>query len=668
MLAHSMIGFFKRAIWAGDASKPVTFESVSLEANLTKFIDDVVPSDKSGSGEYSSRVLAQQVRAFYDRTSRAVTGKIRRPFSAVCYTANCTINDDDKAFQSRLLTIPFKELKFEGKFQSQRVWVEDKNPGPHHRRTTEGEPRETLGDVTPKSGGHYEVQMIEVPDDPDAYNKFLLSKELMSALLPDLQLIGLYNGKLDRQAIQDWATFLSKAIGKKRDRNVNEWAKVSYIMALLNLLFQGGKDEQDAMFEWLLVTVTRQTHVLCNHAGVLDQFIVNILHVFETIGPNPTGTNPDKLLHWHNIRTKQVPPLCGGSLRFWAIRVPKVCHVLKVWTGKTFKEADVYQAVKDSSHGFGDSRCKFYDTDKCGWPIKKSLFTDIAGLEGEAPMAEADLLDSQLKEQRCVFIQEDFINRIRSSLDRAYQTDVDYKTIVIESANREAGQYNFYEALVNDGWFGYRSLGQGTFRAYSGATNEVQIGSPTSELKLVADVEMETHTCGFKSIAHCFQPATLLEFFTYQHPTHADTSCYPPCYTRHPFHFRNDHDDEVVASPMGDMATEPPSLDASPAKKPRVHEDSPHLTGMSPNRRRLPPSTAPSPLAPRGLNTPPEAAAPMKRRRASPSNHACYPRPPDSVISAQTARQWIAHMAARTGRGSQFVVDEAEDDEDAEKV
>lgn len=648
---------------------------MSLEANLTKFIDDVVPSDKSGNGEYSSRALAQQVRAFYDRTSRAVTGKIRRPYSGVCYTANCTINDDDKAFQSRLITIPFKELKFESQYEMRRVWVDDKQAGPHHRRATASGPRETLGDVTPKSGGHYETQMCEI-EDPDAYSKFKISQELMSALLPDLQLVGLYNGKLDRHAIQDCAAFLGKAIGKKRDRNLNEWAKVFYIFALLNLLFQGGKDEMDAVFDWLLVTVTRQTHVLTNHAGVLDQFIVNILHVFETIGPNPIGTNPDKLLHWHNIRTKQIPPLCGGSTRFWALRVAKVCHVLKIWTGKTFKEADVYQAIKDSDYAFGDSRCKFYDVEHCGWPIKKSLFADIGDGQGEAPMAEDDLLDSQLKEHKCVFIKEELINRIRASLDRAYELDVDYKTIVIDSANKEAGKYNFYQALVNEGWWGYRSLGQSTFRAFNGATNEVQIGSPTSELKIVSDVEMETQMCGFGSIAQCFQPAMLLEFFGYEHPTHDVSSRYPPCYTRHPFHFRNDHGDEILGSPMGDMATEPPSVLASPAKKPRVAEDAPTPPqSRTPQHSRGPPGPSsggvPSPLAPRSVNGSPGAAAPMKRRRASPSNHAHYPRPPDVVNDTQSANQWIAHTIARAGprTTSQFVIDEAEDDdEDAEKV
>ena len=49
------------------------------------------------------------------------------------------------------------------------------------------------------------------------------------------------------------------------------------------------------------------------------------------------GPNPDKVLHWHNMRTSTLPPLHGGSSRYWAIRVSKVCHVIKMLTGKTFK-------------------------------------------------------------------------------------------------------------------------------------------------------------------------------------------------------------------------------------------------------------------------------------------------------------------------------------------
>ena len=625
-----------------------------------KFIDDVVPSDK-GNGEFVSRALAQQCRAFYDRTSRAVTGKIRRPYSGVCYSANCTINDDDKAFQSRLLTIPFKDL-----------------------RTDDS----------------------QAADDKGLYNKFLCQAELMSALLPDLALVGLYNGKLDKHAIQDWSQFLQKALCKKRDRNLNEWAKLGFIFSQLNVLFQGGQDDQEAMFDWMLVTVTKATHELTNHAGLMDQFVIGIIKCKEIIAPNLLGPNPDKMLCWHNMRTNTVPPLYGGSARYWAIRVSKVCHVIKVLTGKTFKEADIHAAAAESHHVVAQSKSRFYNTDKNPWPIKKSIVpeTDVGAMV-DAPLEEEELLEHTLIEQRCIFIKVSYIDEIRASLEKSGRLEVDYKSIVIDSANPTVGTYNFFNALCTEGWFGYRGLHQGTFRTFCGANNEFLCGSPTTALKIVEDVEMEVKTCNFRSIKHCFQPEILLEFFSHTAPTHEMAKAFPACYTRLPYEFRNAKDDEAPEVPMGDMWTEDPGsiinspIRSSPGSSEFGAAASPARRngGRPPSMRGTPPSvkslrsalsphsrsgaaggsSGPSPLAPRGANprvvddddAPPPKR--LRRTRASPSNHARYPRPPEEVNSMQTAQQWAAYASARgldaaggagtsRHRTNQFVMGEAE--------
>ena len=52
-----------------------------------------------------SKMMAQFGRAIYDRTSRAVQGKVRFPESSCIFTANTTINDSDSAFVSRMLMI-----------------------------------------------------------------------------------------------------------------------------------------------------------------------------------------------------------------------------------------------------------------------------------------------------------------------------------------------------------------------------------------------------------------------------------------------------------------------------------------------------------------------------------------------------------------------------------
>jgi len=289
------------------------------------------------------------------------------------------------------------------------------------------------------------------------------------------------------------------------------------------------------------------------------------------------------------------------------------------------------------------------------------------------PLVEEELLDCQLVVERCVFIKVSYIDQIRSSLEKGGHLDVDYKTVVIESANPEMGEYNFFEALTT-GWFGYRSCSQGTFRTFNGTANELQIGTSTTDLKIVSDVEMEVRTCGFGSVAKCFQPEMLCEFFGYDVPTRRDIDRFPPCYIRNAFHFRNNLGDEMPEDPMLHMLGQSTEMGSPPR---RSHCDSPirsratgPATGLSPSRRRMRPDDAPSPLTPRSGNSQgkDEDEPPVKRRRAraSPSNNARYPRPPDEVNSFDTALQWTAYARARglgAAGASRRVVQDDEDEE-----
>ena len=105
MLGKALVGCWDRPLIAGDATKSLLNEVASVQSNITNFVDDIVKPDGTSTHH------AQMVRAFYDKTGRCVSGKLRVPSSTFCFTANQTINDEDRAFQSRLLTIPFKELK-----------------------------------------------------------------------------------------------------------------------------------------------------------------------------------------------------------------------------------------------------------------------------------------------------------------------------------------------------------------------------------------------------------------------------------------------------------------------------------------------------------------------------------------------------------------------------
>ena len=86
-------------------------------------------------------------------------------------------------------------------------------------------------------------------------------RELLSALMPDFASL-LVDGKLDREAIRDCATFLQAAIGRKRDRNANMWGLLLYFMLQLNMLFQMEIESQDEVFNWMIKAVTRATYEL----------------------------------------------------------------------------------------------------------------------------------------------------------------------------------------------------------------------------------------------------------------------------------------------------------------------------------------------------------------------------------------------------------------------
>ncbi|KAL3912742.1 MAG: hypothetical protein SGPRY_008232 [Prymnesium sp.] len=81
MLAvNSMYGFHTRSPCSGDSTKSALFERATQQADLSVTVDDVVIPQ----GE--SRTLQQIIRALYDCSTRAVTGKIRRPKSTAIFT------------------------------------------------------------------------------------------------------------------------------------------------------------------------------------------------------------------------------------------------------------------------------------------------------------------------------------------------------------------------------------------------------------------------------------------------------------------------------------------------------------------------------------------------------------------------------------------------------
>jgi hypothetical protein len=235
--------------------------------------------------------------------------------------ANQLINEEDKAFQSRLLLIPFSALVVTGE------------------------------------------------ERPNLYNQWLMIRELLSALMPDFASL-LVHGKLDREAIRDCATFLQAAIGRKRDRNANMWGLLLYFMLVLNMLFQESIESQEEIFEWMIKAVTRATYELNNHQSVLDQFVLAVNKCL-TVRSNPLGRE-NEVIFWHNYRTTCSPVAAvfntAGATLWYAFRLEPIINVLKTVLGKTFSVTELNRMIDDVSWATR-GKANFYDCATNSWPI-----------------------------------------------------------------------------------------------------------------------------------------------------------------------------------------------------------------------------------------------------------------------------------------------------------
>jgi len=509
LLAHGMLGMFHRAIWAGDASKPQMFELLDKQSCLTVFVDDIVINET----DPRSRTFAQLGRALYDRTSRAVIGKLRRPYSSAVFTANSTVNDDDKAFQSRMILIKFDELR-----------------------------------------------MPNQEEDAELYNQWLMMRELSSCLAVDFETL-LWNGKLDRHAIQDCAAYLQMVVGRKRDRNVNLWGILLYYMLNMNFLFQGSSEDQEDVFKWMIHSVSRVAYEQTNHSGILDQFVICVSKIRADCGTsgicNPLGPQ-DRTITWDKMRTTAKPGI-QNNIAYIALRIDPCIAVIKNVLGKVIQPQHLFEAIDICGWAVRGST-NFYDVGANGWPIKKDRMDVETGTMCPTPLAEGELLTGHMKQMRCVFFKQEDWNRILSNCERSGNVDIDYKNIMVKSANPEIDKYNLYKLACGldpeEGWFGYRCLGQCTFATFCGALNALNVGSATTNLEIIPEVAKENADAGFGSVESCYKPEALLENFGYNFP---DLDAMPPCYKIIPFTSRNGPDDTAHDDPLSFCPTQPPT-------------------------------------------------------------------------------------------------------------
>lgn len=508
-----MLGLFRRGIWAGDSTKSALFERISQQSCLSVCIDDVVIK----SDQNESKMMAQFGRAIYDRTSRAVQGKVRFPESSCIFTANTTINDNDSAFVSRMLMILFAPL------------------------------------MSSDNGGN------------SISEAFRALQELSSSLLPDMASI-MFNGHLDGEAIQDCGRWVGIAIGKVRDRSAQNWGLLIYFMLALTFKAQGGTEQMEEVLDWVTRQVSRTAYEMQHHSGKLDQFVLAV-HKVRTVASSNPLTHENKVVFHHNFRTTIRPEnMIVGTGSFYALRVEPICNVIKEVLGLNFKPMEIATAVEFvdwAKYGRG----YFYDCTTNPWPIAKTIFVNETQTMHTVPLPEDELLEGSLSRFRCLFFKSRDFDKIIDDVERGSALPHDPKQVMIQSANARfnVGEpYCFYETITGRGpigWFGWRFASQCTFSEMC-FTNFVHIGSPTSELQLNVELDAYNQQCGFPEIAECYQPTFIYQFFK-DYSIEADPERLPPCFKWDPFGYKNDrsclYTMPKIPFTQGDADTLPPS-------------------------------------------------------------------------------------------------------------
>ena len=333
-------------------------------------------------------------------------------------------------------------------------------------------------------------------------------------------------------------------------------------MLNINYMFQCGSEDQEQVFEWMIHTVTRTSDNQAN-GSLLEQFILAVSKVRADCGTlgicSPLGPQ-DKTIYWDKLRTTMRPPLASQETKYLTLRVDACVSVIKNVLGKQFIVAQIHDAVKScqwAEHG----RAPFYNTGTQPWPITKSVWDDVTMQHQVVPLPELEVAPGICERMRCVFFELSEFDRIVNDAQRNCTHDVDYKSIIVTSANPKCEPYTFWGTVcgysnAENGWFGYRVLSHCTFGKYCGISNLLNIGSSTSDCELKLEVEERNKMEGFGSIEKLYSPASLRSWFGYTLPVHDSL---PSGLVKIPFTSRDSEFDDEIGDPRGYPDTPPSS-------------------------------------------------------------------------------------------------------------
>lgn len=584
-IVHSLVGLSHVALWGGDPTKPALFDKLAQMADMLLVIDDYVVDPNNPNCKWMSTFF----RSVFDHMTRAVSGKTRTPQSTALFTSNGVINEKDAAFHSRCLTFNFDKLQsgdddptlysqwqlglkllsactpdFEtmlhnGKLDSaaiqdcaqfvQRIIGRKrdrqanmcaalaqhhaKQHRPAHRRTRRRRADRPLLHCTRSIEtshtieGHirahaYHCACGQSRNRPRAksWQRDILWHE--SACNHNRCLRCVLSCEFVPSTVRDHNYYLVWKFVR--------WGILLFYRLNINCMMQCGADEHAAVIEWIAHTVSDGADLSVQRSE-LEEFIIAVDQLRADAGSlascNPLGPM-EKTIFWDKLRTSIRP---AGPYHinksFIAIRIEPCCNVIFQLTKRMFMTRMIKKQAMLSGAIAG--RGNFYDSAKGGWPCQKSEYDELRQTTVTIPLLESELT-GHLSQQRCVFFEKAKWDAIVAASDASATVEVaDHTVIDIKSAENDIGNYNFYSAVMDGSWYGFRSALQSTFGKYCGGSNLLYVGSPIADIAVDEGTLAANEIAGFGSIEEIYNFRMIEKFYGY---ALGDPEKLPPGYTQ----------------------------------------------------------------------------------------------------------------------------------------
>ena len=395
-----------------------------------------------------------------------------------------------------------------------------------------------------------EFEPLESTETPDV-ERWSDLKYLLSAIAPDIyDLFLTKERKLDKNALDDCASYLEQLTETKRDRGTNLWAQMLYAMLVLDFCFDVKRAED--IVEWVVRRAAGAKVMQTTRGGIgaAERFLVAFQKYradkIENSRSVMGAATPENTIFWHNMRTSEnvrSGPFKGQAMT--SINVRSVCEVLTRINdeGRTFEYSEVNAALKSmSSIGWGTDH--FVNQQK-KWPITVMRTAENAP-EGQISVGatQADLsgFGDVFYHTRCAKVPDSLLTTLQNKIDRP---EAHAESLVVLWKDIEVGEgeraYNFFNAVTGADedsiWYGYGILEHSeNWKHYCGGLNRVDFHS------VLEDVEIEN--LGFdeenpREVNDQFSISELTSFFSEKLPKREDLmQIVPPAYRYLPWALR----------------------------------------------------------------------------------------------------------------------------------